>query len=227
MKQTVVLLLCAVLGLGRAWAGEEKKEFSSKADLHYWVILPDGFVETEKYPLVLFLHGAGERGEDLEMVKKHGPFRKLAERAEPVILVAPQCPKEAWWSAEALEKLLDQVERDYRVDKKRVYLTGLSMGGFGTWALAAAEPKRFAAILPICGGGNPAEASKLKKIPMWVFHGDQDKTVPLQKSQEMVDAVIKAGGEPKFTIYPGVGHDSWTRAYADPAVYDWLFAQHQ
>jgi predicted peptidase len=124
-----------------------------------------------------------------------------------------------------LNALLDSVTRHYRVDKKRVYLTGLSMGGYGTWALAAAHPEKFAAIAPICGGGNPADAPKLAKLPIWVFHGGKDTTVPLQRSQEMVDAIKSAGGDPKFTIYPDAGHDSWTETYNNPEFYQWLLSQ--
>jgi predicted peptidase len=115
--------------------------------------------------------------------------------------------------------------RKYRIDKDRVYLTGLSMGGYGTWALAAAHPEKFAAIAPICGGGNPAEAAKLARLPIWVFHGAKDPTVPIERSKEMVEAIKAAGGDAKFTIYPEAGHDSWTETYNNPELYQWLLAQ--
>ena len=174
---------------------------------------------------MLFLHGAGERGENLQQVKKHGPFSKLKELKSDCILVAPQCPKGEGWEPIALAKLLDEVESKYAIDPSRVYVTGLSMGGYGTWALAGLQPERFAVIAPICGGGNPADAAKLSKVPIWAFHGDADKAVLLEKGQAMVDAVKAAGGTPRFTIYPGVGHDSWTQTYNDPEFYSWLFAQ--
>jgi len=121
-----------------------------------------------------------------------------------------------------LNGLLDEILASYKVDRDRVYLTGLSMGGFGTWALAAAHPERFAAIVPICGGGNPADAGRLKDLPIWVFHGAKDRAVPLERSEVMVNAIRKAGGSPKFTVYPEAGHDSWTGAYTDPELYKWL-----
>jgi predicted peptidase len=111
------------------------------------------------------------------------------------------------------------------VDPDRVYLTGLSMGGYGTWSLAAAHPERFAAIVPICGGGNPADAAKLASLPVWVFHGAKDPTVPLERSKEMVEAIKSAGGNPRFTIYPEAGHDSWTETYNNPELYQWLLEQ--
>jgi len=117
------------------------------------------------------------------------------------------------------------VIRKYHVDRRRVYLTGLSMGGFGTWSLAAANPKRFAAIAPICGGGNTADAKKLATLPMWVFHGAKDPTVPVQRSREMVEAIKVAGGNIKYTEYPEAGHDSWTETYDNPALYEWFLAQ--
>ncbi len=124
-----------------------------------------------------------------------------------------------------LNALLDSVIKEYHVDKDRVYLTGLSMGGFGTWALAAAFPGKFAALAPICGGGSPADAAKLARLPIWVFHGAKDNTVPLKRSEEMVEALKAAGGHPKFTVYPDAGHDSWTATYDNPEFYQWLLAQ--
>ena len=124
-----------------------------------------------------------------------------------------------------LAALLDQIETDYRIDPDRIYLTGLSMGGYGTWSLASHQPERFAAIAPICGGGDTAQAHKIADLPIWAFHGDADSVVALAKTQEMIDAVTEAGGTPKFTIYPGVGHDSWTATYNNPEFYEWLFAQ--
>ena len=143
--------------------------------------------------------------------------------------MSPQSPQRGaggWRSqVETLNGLLDDVMAKYKVDKDRVYVTGLSMGGYGTWALAAAHPKRFAAIVPICGGGNPADAAKLKDLPIWVFHGAKDRAVPLARSEMMVKAIKKAGGNPKFTVYPEAGHDSWTESYDNPELYTWLLKQ--
>lgn len=195
--------------------------------LDYLLHLPTGYSSNsdEKWPLILFLHGAGERGSDLNLVKLHG-IAKVAETEPdfPFIAVSPQCPKRSSWTAEtqALFLLLDHIESRYHVDKSRVYLTGLSMGGYGTWQLAAEEPERFAAIAPICGGGDPEYASRLKEIPTWVFHGAKDDVVPLYESVKMVEALRSVGGNPQFTVYPEAQHDSWTKTYDDPALYKWF-----
>lgn len=174
---------------------------------------------------MLFLHGAGESGNDLAKVKSHGPPKLVETKGPfPFILVSPQSPGRGW-NPEVLNALVDSVIKQYRVDKRRVYVTGLSMGGYGTWALAAAYPEKFAALAPICGGGNPADADKLAKLPIWVFHGAKDTTVPFKRSEEMVEALKAAGGHPKFTVYPEAGHDSWTETYANPEFYEWLLAQ--
>ncbi|HEY0866661.1 MAG TPA: prolyl oligopeptidase family serine peptidase, partial [Fimbriimonas sp.] len=179
----------------------------------------------KKWPLLLFLHGAGERGEDLEKMKVHGPMKEIvAGRQIPAIVVAPQCPEGEGWNTDTLVGLLDHLESRYRVDKDRVYLSGISMGGFGTWALAMEQPERFAAIAPVCGGGNTGRTSVIKDIPTWVVHGDKDEAVPIRRSIEMVDALKAAGGRPIFTIVPGGGHDVWTDFYGDDAFYAWLFS---
>ena len=150
-------------------------------------------------------------------MKKHGMAKVIETKKDlPFIVVSPQSPGRGW-NPETLNALLDRIILDYRVDRDRVYLTGLSMGGYGTWALAAAHPERFAAIAPICGGGNPKDASKLKDLPIWVFHGAKDPTVPLARSQEMVDALKEAGSDVKFTVYPDAVHDSWTRPTTTPS----------
>ncbi|WP_456407685.1 carboxylesterase family protein [Caldithrix abyssi] len=197
-------------------------------EMNYLLYLPQDFEkESKKWPLMIFLHGAGERGNDLELVKRHGP-PKLVEQGRqfPFILVAPQCPLDRWWNVEELDAWLDVLLNELPVDRSRIYLTGLSMGGFGTWFWAILRPDRFAAIAPICGWGNPLEAAKLKDIPVWVFHGARDPVIPLQRSQEMVEALKKAGAEVKFTIYPEAGHDSWSQTYDNPELYHW-FLKHQ
>jgi predicted peptidase len=226
---------------GLAWSGvlradekngqaqQEKvfeKEITVKVKLKYLLFLPEGYEKTDKsWPLVLFLHGSGESGNDLPKVKLHGPPKIVETKKDfPFIVVSPQSPGRGWDPA-ALNALLDDVEANYRVDKERVYLTGLSMGGFGTWALAAFAPNRFAALVPICGGGNPADAPRLKNIPVWVFHGAKDRTVPLARSEAMVNALKEAGGHVKFTVYPEAGHDSWTATYDDPQLWAWLTQQ--
>jgi predicted peptidase len=142
----------------------------------------------------------------------------------PFIIVSPQVPERANWDPDALDALFDDIIKRYAVDEDRVYLTGVSMGGAGTWRLASAHPERFAAIAPICGWGDPGMARRIGSIPTWVFHGAKDDIVPLRASQEMVDALKQAGNEPKFTIYPETGHDSWTETYNNPAVFEWFLS---
>ena len=207
-----------------------EKTITTKVQGRYLLYLPQdyGKDKNRRWPLVLFLHGMGERGDDLQELKATGPPQMVANGKQfPFILVSPQCPDYCHWIhlTDMLTALLDEVETKYSVDKSRIYLTGLSMGGFGTWALAAKQPKRFAAIAPICGGGSPKDAPLIKDIPMWVFHGDKDDVVPLRLSQEMVDAVKAAGGNPKLTIYPGVGHNAWTSTYNNDEFWKWLLDQ--
>ncbi len=202
---------------------------SRDVDLRYWLYLPGGYADdtAKKWPLMLFLHGAGERGDDLEKVKKHGPPKLIAAGAHlPFIVVAPQCPADAWWEGTpqviALAALLDDIQASHRVDPDRVYCTGISMGGYGTWRLACEFPGRFAAVVPICGGGRPFLARAMKDVPAWVFHGAKDPVVPLSESEKMVEALKRAGGTVEFTVYPEALHDSWTETYDNPAVFDWL-----
>ena len=194
--------------------------------LGYLLYLPSDYDKEKSWPLMLFLHGAGERGDDLELVKKHGPPKLIAAGKDfPFIVVSPQCPKGRWWEPMELVALLDEISGKYKVDPDRIYVTGLSMGGFGSWRLAAYAPERLAAIAPICGGGETYWTKEFAHLPVWAFHGAKDTGVPLERSQAMVDALKRSGGEPKFTIYPDAGHDSWSAAYDDPELYKWLLAQ--
>jgi len=196
----------------------------------YLLFLPEGYGEKKQgWPMILFLHGAGERGSDLRKVKKHGPPKIVEKRKDfPFIVVSPQCPQDDWWTekAEVLIHLLDDIVSRYDVDTDRIYLTGLSMGGYGTWSLASAYPERFAATAPICGGGKRFMAHKLKDVPVWAFHGAKDNVVPLEESEEMVNAIKARGGNAKLTVYPDAGHDSWTETYNNEALYDW-FLKHR
>lgn len=201
--------------------------------MNYYLYVPESYFESgENTPFMLFLHGAGERGNDLTKVKTWGP-PKIAEESDefPFLMVAPQCPAEAWWTddkqIETLQKLVEYTLKNYKIDNKRVYLTGLSMGGYGTWKLAAQRPKTFTAIAPVCGGGKPEWGCKLKDIPIWAFHGKQDQVVSVEESKTMVKAVKECGGtNVKLTIYPETGHDSWKQAYNDENIFDWLL-KHQ
>ena len=205
----------------------------------YVLFVPHDYTKGTPTPTILFLHGAGETKPGVGAKAKGkpkmpvevgiGPAIQKREKTFPFITIIPQAPVRGWQaggqSAKMALGILEQVEKEYTVDPKRTYLTGLSMGGYGTWSLAAAMPDKWAAIVPICGGGDPKAADKIKDIPTWVFHGDKDAAVPVQRSRDMVDAVKKAGGEPKYTEYPGVGHDSWNQAYATDELYDWLLKQ--
>lgn len=203
------------------------KEIKVTVSANYLLYLPKDYSENnESYPLVLFLHGAGERGNDLEKVKVHGLPRLINEGKEfPFIVVSPQCPEEVFWSTDVLSALLDEIEANYRVDKNRIYVTGLSMGGNGTWSLALAEPNRFAAIAPVCGWSVPSVACTIKHLPIWVFHGAKDDVVPISASEIMVERLKTCDGNVKFTVYPEANHDSWTETYNNEELYKWFLEQ--
>lgn len=214
--------------------------------LNYRLLKPSPYSADRQYPLVIFLHGAGERGDDNTAQLKHGmkEFCKPQWREKyPCYVMAPQCPEgkkwvEVDWSADTHDmpaepseslrlvfELADTMVQDSAVNKNRIVITGLSMGGYGTWDALARRPEFFAAGLPICGGGDPKTAGKFSKVPLWCFHGDADKAVPVKRSRDMIEALKAADGTPKYTEYAGVGHDSWTQTYADAAVIQWMFTQ--
>ncbi len=214
--------------------------------LKYRLMKPLDYKPSQKYPVVLFLHGAGERGNDNAAQLKHGMKEFTAEsrrREYPCYVIAPQCPTEKkWvevdWSASShqapveasvslrlsIEVIRSMIESS-GVDRTRIYITGLSMGGYGTWDAVARYPDLFAAAVPICGGGDPSTIEKMLKTPIWAFHGGKDKVVLPQRSREMIDGLKKAGADPKYTEYPDAGHDSWTETYANPELYRWMFGQ--
>jgi len=194
---------------------------------NYLLHIPEDYGKTEKqWPLMLFLHGAGQRGDNIEDIKTHGPPGIVEKKDDfPFIMISPQCPKDEWWEPTLLMSLVDSVIDSYAVDEDRIYVTGLSMGGFGTWDLAIQYPHRFAAIVPICGGGRPLFVDRIKHLPTWVFHGTKDDVVPIERSQEMVDALKSCGGNVKFTVYPDAPHNSWTETYDNPELYEWLLKQ--
>lgn len=223
-------LLLACLAIQSVSPGKFQRRIAKVVAGDYLLYLPPNYKPRgrERFPLLLFLHGYGERGSDLEKMKVHGPFKEIAKgRQFPFIIVAPQMPEtQTTWDPDTLTGLLDEIESKYRVDRSREYVAGISMGGYGTWALAAATPDRFAAVVPICGGGNFLSAARLTKLPIWAIHGDQDPAVPIEQSRTMVDAVKRAGGDIKFTVVPGGGHDVWTPYFAGTELYDWLL-QHR
>ncbi len=196
----------------------------------FLLYLPAGFDAHSgtRYPLLIFLHGSGESGEDLEKVKAHGPPKLLASRPDfPFIVASPQARNSfERFDPVALNAMLDELLEQLPIDQDRVYLTGLSMGGFWTYGWASQHPERFAAIAPVCGGWDAADACRLKDVPVWAFHGAQDPVVPLAGDQVMIDAIKACGGDARLTVYLYTGHDgSWTQAYADPELYTWLLQQ--
>jgi predicted peptidase len=209
----------------------------------YVVFVPHSYKGDKAYPLILFLHGLGESGTDGEKQTKVGlgPAIKKKEKTFPFVAVFPQSQKRTWDANSADGKraiaILDEVQKKFKIDSKRIYLTGLSMGGYGTWSLAAKYPDRWAAIAPVCGGvflGKDVKdradkikkiAEKIKDIPCWCFHGDADKAVPVERSRELIAALKEAGGHPIYTEYAGVGHNSWDRAYGTAKLYEWFLKQ--
>ncbi|MDR2114764.1 MAG: prolyl oligopeptidase family serine peptidase [Planctomycetaceae bacterium] len=221
---------------GITMIGEPRPLDQSKTEIvRYWIYLPHNYETLAKSngsPLLLFLHGLGECGntpDEIVKVKVHGP-PKLLDNPEfnktfRSIVVSPQCKRGFAWSPLQLMLLLDHIEQNYKIDKRRIYMTGISMGGFGTWMCLSESPKRFAAAIPICGGAKTEWAERLTEIPIWNFHGDKDGAIPFSRSQEMVDAIRKTGGKKIiFTIYEGGGHDVWTQTYDNQLIYDWLFS---
>jgi predicted peptidase len=207
-----------------------EKDAPKDVTIRYLLFVPKDYSASgKKWPLMLFLHGAGESSnDDLSKVKVHGPPKIVESKPDfPFVVVSPQSPPPRMigraFDPEQLIQLVDHVEKQLNIDPERVYVTGLSMGGYGTWRLAARYPERFAAAVPICGGGEPEKLAKgLSKVPIWAFHGAKDNVVPPKESEEMVDAVKRAGGDAKLTIYPDANHNSWEATYDNPKVYEWL-----
>ncbi len=232
-----LVTLATIMSYGQNNQMNQRLQFSGtiekKVQLGYLLYLPEDYSKGDnKFPLMIFLHGAGERGTNLSAVESHGP-PKLVKNGKkfPFIIVSPQCPSNEHWDPDAVIALLDHIIKNYRVDTNRIYLTGLSMGGYGTWVTASKYPERFAAIIPICGGGNTIELSMLlqskkeaiKTLGVWTFHGAKDPVVPLAESEKMVKAFKMAGcQEVKLTIYPEAQHDAWTETYNNNEIYDWL-----
>jgi predicted peptidase len=223
---------------------------ASGAKLLYRLHVPKGYDASKKYPLVLFLHGAGGRGEDnlgqLVDARGNDATKWAAEEVQaknPCFIVAPQCPaNRKWvdmdWSApkgtmpkeptaelRMTMEVIRGIQKEYSIDPSRLYVTGLSMGGYGTWDLVCRHPELFAAAVPVCGGGDETQAERVKNLPIWCFHGANDKVVPTVRSRNMVEAIRTAGGDPKYTEYEGVGHDSWVKAYNEPDLHGWVFQQ--
>jgi predicted peptidase len=197
----------------------------------YVLFVPHDYKKGTPTPTILSLHGSGETkgGKKMPVEVGIGTAIKKREKTFPFLTIIPQAPVRGWQaggqSAKMALGILDQVEKEFSVDPKRIYLTGLSMGGMGTWSIALAMPDKWAAIVPICGRGDSKMAEKIKDLPTWAFHGDADMSVNVSGSRDMIEAIKKAGGHPKYTEYPGVGHNSWDKAYATDELYDWLLKQ--
>jgi predicted peptidase len=256
-KREFMLTLATVLAVGTATArAADETGFINRVlksadggEARYVVFVPHDFEKGKQYPVILFLHGAGEWGHDgkKQVTVGLGTAVRKREKTFPFVVVFPQSQKKTWpvnprdpkdfhdvivtWSEQEPEGkralgMLEDVMKEYGGDPERVYLTGLSMGGFGTWSLAASRPDRWAAIAPVCGGGNPQDADKIKHLPCWCFHGGTDEVVPVNRSREMMGALWAAGGHPNYTEYPGVGHNSWDKAYDTDDLYQW-FLKHR
>ena len=196
----------------------------------YVVYIPKSYDKSKKFPVLLFLHGSGETKGGTKQPVDVGIATAIKKRPDfPFIVVIPQSEKRTWLAksddGHRALAILDEVMNDYSTDEDRVILTGLSMGGFGTWSLGFAEKDRWAALVPICGGGDPRNGAALKGMPIWCFHGGADNVVPAKLSHDMIDAIKKAGGDPKYTEYDGVGHNSWDEAYSTDELYTWMLKQ--
>lgn len=208
---------------------------SETIEMQYLFYVPKDYdaKSKQRWPLMLFLHGAGERGTNVQRVAVHGPMSMVkAGKDFPFVIVAPLCPEGERWQNDSLLGLLERVGKKFKVDTNRVYLTGLSMGGYGTWNLGIAHPEKFAAIVPICGGGSVIDVTlagynkprnPLIDLPVWAFHGAKDPVVPVEESERMINAMKKIRAkEAKLTVYPEATHNSWTETYNNGELYEWL-----
>jgi predicted peptidase len=232
MKKSAHHVLAAGLALGVALSAQaqtvqKERTATVQAKINYLTFLPKSYsAKGPPVPLIVFLHGSGESGSDLNKVRVWGP-PAIADKDPqfPFMVVSPQSPEGEWWHARLLKGMIDEVLAKYNVDRSRVYLTGLSMGGYGAWDLAISYPDYFAAIAPICGGGNTLRIGRLKKVPTWAFHGKKDQSVPEQESASMVAALRAAGGDVRYTVLPEAGHvEAWVYAYGEAGLFDWFLA---
>jgi predicted peptidase len=232
IKHAALLLSLVATSFVHADQTAEKWQEKVVLDASYGFLqsLPEGYASDpqKRWPLIVFLHGSGERGTDLEALKKHGPPKLIAAGKNiPAIVASPQCPNGQIWDPHAVHALTQHLIKTLRVDADRVYLTGLSMGGFGTWDTAMEYPKTYAALIPICGGAGVrfVMADRIRQIPIWIFHGEKDSVVDPAFSKSMKKVLEKLGANVQLTLYPEASHDSWTATYDNPEVWDWLFKQ--
>jgi predicted peptidase len=216
----------------------ERVHKSETHTMPYRIFIPKGYDPAKKYPLVLWLHGAGSVGSDnkkqisqASTLGTHTWTRTEVQTRNPAFVFAPQCPSGKSWNTpgelDAVLEILAALQKEFSIDPQRLYIAGQSMGGYGTWELIARKPNLFAAAIPLCGGGRVLDAPLLVKIPIWAFHGEADRTVSVWESRKMIEAIKKAGGSPRYTEYPRVGHEVWERTFKEPGLIDWVFAQHQ
>ncbi len=229
----IAILLFPVLLISQTGTIRSELNETVSVNVHvaykYILQIPDIENKDTLLPLLIFLHGSGERGDSVDMVRVHGPWKFLEEHpGYPFIILAPQCPANRYWDPVALDLLVDDIIRKYPVDTTRIYLTGLSMGGYGTWDFAFYHPDRFAAIAPVCGSSIQfrLRTVEIKEMPIWVFHGALDDVVPIANSVELVKRLIELGNPVKFTVYPYANHDAWTQTYQNEDLYKW-FLEHQ
>jgi predicted peptidase len=233
---TLTILLAATLVSSFS---EEKFVSRTGGSMPYVLFVPSQYDGKTALPLVLWLHGGGVRGDDPKQIlafgDQNGPLffaRADNQRSHPAFVLAPQCPRDRYWSdpeGETREmkialQILDDVRRRYRVDARRLYVAGISMGGYGVWDVIVRHPELFAAALPMCGGGDPTRAGGIR-TPVWAFHGREDELVSVQESRRMIEAMRAAGLRPRYSEYPGVEHNVWHRAFQEPDLLDWLFKQ--
>ncbi|MCD6544785.1 MAG: prolyl oligopeptidase family serine peptidase [Flavobacteriaceae bacterium] len=232
MKIKIIFFLLPLFIFAQKKEKSLSKKITKEISVEYVLQFPDDYKKSKHdWPLIVFLHGSGERGDDLSKISIHGPLKYVenGNKLDAVVL-APQCPEKQVWDRDVLTTLIKEVVLKYRINFTRVYLTGLSMGGYGTWELALKQPEMFAAVAPICGRINYTfleNAKNLKDMPIWVFHGAKDEVVPVINSERMVKALKNTGANPKFTIFPEAGHDSWSKPYSNPDFYTWLLSQEQ
>jgi len=230
-RKLKALPICILLGLSSVAAQQKefKVELKPVLEMQYLLYLPDGYESDSEaeFPLLLFLHGGGSSGDDIEMLKRSGLAGKIEEgKSFPFMVLSPQNPhSRKFWNETALITLLDKIQKEYRVDPSRVWVAGLSRGGYGAWRMAIQYPERFAALVAVCGETPDHYARWLGDMPIWVFHGEDDRTISIKESDEMVAALKKNGNPVRYTRYPDTGHNAWDQAFSDPELYKWLLAQ--
>lgn len=222
----LVIPLFSSLGNAQEIKAEFKKEIKKEQKISYILDYPEN--AKGKVPLMVFLHGSGERGNDLELVKAHSPFTYKNLFPEPVAILAPQCPKDLWWDTEAVYYLIKEIQQKYKIDDSRIVLTGLSMGGWGTLKLAMEHPEMFSAVVAVCPPVDrlfKVRASQYKDLPMKLFHGGNDDVIPPMNSIEIYQAIKKVNKNIELTLFPDDNHNSWDSTYSNPKLYEWMFAQ--